>query len=95
MFFFFPIPAGVYLYLVVSNIIQTFQTWLIARMPEPEFGSQEEAEIVVANDSPKSGGNGSAIIKPNKGAKASNGRRNGTASGAGTNQAKKKNKKKK
>ncbi len=46
MFFFFPIPAGVYLYLVVSNIVQTLQTWLISRMPEAEFSDIVEAEPV-------------------------------------------------
>jgi YidC/Oxa1 family membrane protein insertase len=29
MFFFFALPAGVFLYLVVSNVMQTLQTWLI------------------------------------------------------------------
>jgi YidC/Oxa1 family membrane protein insertase len=37
MFFFFPLPAGVFLYLVVSNVVQTFQTWLIYRTPAPAF----------------------------------------------------------
>lgn len=35
MFFFFALPAGVFLYLVVSNVVQTLQTWLIYRMPAP------------------------------------------------------------
>ncbi|MBI4533491.1 MAG: membrane protein insertase YidC [Candidatus Melainabacteria bacterium] len=35
MFFFIPLPAGVYLYMVVSNIIQSLQTWLIMRKPAP------------------------------------------------------------
>ena len=33
MFFFFALPAGVYLYLVVSNVLQTLQTWLIYKSP--------------------------------------------------------------
>jgi YidC/Oxa1 family membrane protein insertase len=52
MFLFVPLPTGVYLYLVLSNVIQTFQTWLLqanvdlvqsllsARLvknPEPDF----------------------------------------------------------
>lgn len=35
MFFFIPLPAGVYLYMVVSNLVQTLQTWLIMRSPVP------------------------------------------------------------
>jgi membrane protein insertase Oxa1/YidC/SpoIIIJ len=54
MFFFFPIPAGVYLYLVVSNIIQTFQTWLISRMPEAPFSDDGETAPFVSPGSPSS-----------------------------------------
>lgn len=35
MFFFIPLPAGVYLYMVVSNVIQSLQTWFIMRTPAP------------------------------------------------------------
>lgn len=35
MFFFIPLPAGVFLYMVVSNVIQSLQTWLIMRKPAP------------------------------------------------------------
>lgn len=35
MFFFIPLPAGVYLYMVVSNVIQSLQTWWIMRNPAP------------------------------------------------------------
>ncbi|MEZ4488438.1 MAG: membrane protein insertase YidC [Cyanobacteriota/Melainabacteria group bacterium] len=34
-FFFIPLPVGVLLYMVVSNIIQTFQTWILMRKPAP------------------------------------------------------------
>ena len=33
MFFFIPLPAGVFLYMVVSNVIQSLQTWFIMRTP--------------------------------------------------------------
>ena len=33
MFFFIPLPSGVFLYMVVSNVIQSLQTWLIMRKP--------------------------------------------------------------
>jgi YidC/Oxa1 family membrane protein insertase len=36
MFFFFPLPAGVLLYMLVANIIQTIQTFVISREPLPE-----------------------------------------------------------
>ncbi len=32
-FFFIPLPTGVYLYMVVSNLFQTAQTWLVMRTP--------------------------------------------------------------
>lgn len=37
MFFFIPLPAGVYLYMVFSNIVQTLQTWLLMKSPAAEF----------------------------------------------------------
>jgi membrane protein insertase Oxa1/YidC/SpoIIIJ len=37
MFMFIPLPAGVLLYLVISNIFQTLQTLLIMKMPTPAF----------------------------------------------------------
>jgi YidC/Oxa1 family membrane protein insertase len=36
MFLFFPLPAGVLLYMLVANIIQTAQTFIISREPLPE-----------------------------------------------------------
>lgn len=35
MFFFIPLPAGVYLYMVLSNVMQSLQTWLIMKNPAP------------------------------------------------------------
>ncbi len=37
MFFFIPLPSGVYVYMVVSNVIQTLQTWLVMKSPMPAF----------------------------------------------------------
>ena len=34
-FFFIPLPVGVLVYMVVSNIIQTLQTWILMRKPAP------------------------------------------------------------
>jgi YidC/Oxa1 family membrane protein insertase len=32
-----PLPAGVYLYMLVSSLVQTLQTWLIMRKPAPDL----------------------------------------------------------
>ena len=36
MFLFFPLPAGVLMYIVVANIFQTGQTWFLMQEPLPE-----------------------------------------------------------
>ena len=36
MFLFFPLPAGVLMYIVVANFFQTAQTWFLMREPLPE-----------------------------------------------------------
>lgn len=99
MFFFFPIPAGVYLYLVLSNIIQTFQTWLITRMPEPDFNDGETTITVVEKDKSENNGNGHSSTKPNKSATSSpraNAKQNGGKGSSTKNgQTKKKSKRKK
>lgn len=49
MFLFFPLPAGVLMYIVVANLFQMGQTWLLMREPLPEnlqkiVEEQEKAE---------------------------------------------------
>ena len=49
MFLFFPLPAGVLLYIVVANFFQTAQTWFLMREPLPDnlqkiLDEQEKAE---------------------------------------------------
>ncbi|MEA5581913.1 membrane protein insertase YidC [Nodularia harveyana UHCC-0300] len=44
MFFFFPLPAGVLMYMVIGNIFQTAQTYVLSREPLPE-GLQEIVAI--------------------------------------------------
>ncbi len=49
MFLFFPLPAGVLMYMVVANIFQTAQTFILMREPLPEnlqklVDEQEKAE---------------------------------------------------
>jgi len=36
MFFFFPLPAGVLMYMVLGNVFQTLQTYILSREPLPE-----------------------------------------------------------
>jgi YidC/Oxa1 family membrane protein insertase len=83
MFFFIPLPTGVYLYLVVSNVIQTLQTWLIMKMPEPAF-------VDVSDGDSQSTSNGQSSDKPN-GKKSGN--ENGTGNGGTSSSSKKKAKK--
>lgn len=54
MFFFMPLPAGVYLYMVFSNLVQTLQTWLLMRSPTPDIPDDDDdnpsTELVLPND---------------------------------------------
>jgi YidC/Oxa1 family membrane protein insertase len=36
MFFFFPLPAGVLMYMLIANLFQTLQTFILMREPLPE-----------------------------------------------------------
>jgi YidC/Oxa1 family membrane protein insertase len=36
MFLFFPLPAGVLMYMLIANIFQTFQTFILSKEPLPE-----------------------------------------------------------
>lgn len=44
MFIFIPLPSGVYVYMVVSNVVQTLQTWLVMKSPMPEFVDVTEGD---------------------------------------------------
>lgn len=49
MFLFFPLPAGVLMYMLIANIFQTLQTFILSREPLPEnlqkiVDAQEKAE---------------------------------------------------
>jgi YidC/Oxa1 family membrane protein insertase len=50
MFLFFPLPAGVLMYIVIANFFQMGQTWFLMREPLPEnlqkiLEEQEKAEV--------------------------------------------------
>ena len=54
MFLFFPLPAGVLLYMVVANIFQALQTYILIREPLPEnlqaiLDQQVSQQTVTAN----------------------------------------------
>lgn len=46
MFLFFPLPAGVLMYMVIGNVFQTLQTYILSREPLPE----EVQKIVEAQE---------------------------------------------
>lgn len=75
MFFFIPLPTGVYLYMVVSNVFQTLQTWIIMRTPVPDVIS------VVDTDEPPASGGGST--GGSKGKPGSGGSSGPSSSGSG------------
>ena len=55
MFLFFPLPAGVLMYIVVANFFQTAQTWFLMREPLPDnlqkiLDEQEKAEAAGNRD---------------------------------------------
>ena len=52
MFFFMPLPAGVYLYMVFSNIVQTLQTWLIMQSPVPDIPDVDDDDNSDGKKSP-------------------------------------------
>jgi len=52
MFCFIPLPAGVFLYFVVSNLFQVIQTWWLMKQPTPQI-------VAVGDDDGKGSGGGS------------------------------------
>lgn len=56
MFLFFPLPAGVLMYMLIANIFQTLQTFLLSREPLPEeIQKLVEAEAKSAASKDKDG----------------------------------------
>jgi YidC/Oxa1 family membrane protein insertase len=53
MFLFFPLPAGVLMYMVIANIFQTLQTFILSREPLPE-----NLQKIVDADNSKAGKGG-------------------------------------
>ena len=71
MFLFFPLPAGVLLYMVVANIFQAVQTWLLSRESLPDnlqaILDKQLAQQTVTASATASGGR--LPFEPNKGKK--------------------------
>jgi YidC/Oxa1 family membrane protein insertase len=75
MFMFIPLPAGFYIYMVFSNIVQTLQTWLIWRNPpkaaDSESGSDDGGKKKLAAEPSGNGSqSGGDSVKLNTGKKA-------------------------
>jgi YidC/Oxa1 family membrane protein insertase len=69
MFLFFPLPAGVLLYMVVANVFQAFQTFLLTREPLPDnlqeiLDRQLAQQTVTATASAGGGGGGRLPFEP-------------------------------
>jgi YidC/Oxa1 family membrane protein insertase len=60
MFLFFPLPAGVLMYMVIGNIFQTLQTYILSREPLPE----ELQKLVVLQDKEKEAATAEAKTLP-------------------------------
>lgn len=56
MFFFFPLPAGVLMYMVIANIFQTAQTFILSREPLPENLQK------IVDEEAKNGGGAAATL---------------------------------
>ena len=51
MFLFFPLPAGVLMYMLIANIFQTLQTYIVSREPLPENVQKiVDAQVKVAEE---------------------------------------------
>jgi len=81
MFCFIPLPAGVFLYFVVSNLFQVIQTWWLTKQPTP-------AIIALDSDEPgdSSGGSGGSGVKKSGGGpkEGPSGRSKGQSGGKST-----------
>ncbi len=58
MFLFFPLPAGVLMYMVIANIFQTLQTFILSREPLPE----DIQKLVEAEEKANAKGNAKDVL---------------------------------
>jgi len=59
MFLFFPLPAGVLMYMVIANIFQTLQTYILSKEPLPE-----NLQKIVAEEEKKEDGRAALPFEP-------------------------------
>jgi len=64
MFLFFPLPAGVLMYMLIANIFQTLQTYIVSREPLPE-NLQKIVEAAEAKE-PESKGREALPFEPGR-----------------------------
>jgi YidC/Oxa1 family membrane protein insertase len=88
MFIFIPLPTGVYLYLVLSNVVQTLQTWLLMRTSEQVF-------VDVGEGGGQNGKNGKHDAQADKNASVKSGNDTGDGGARMSGSGKKKQKRKK
>jgi YidC/Oxa1 family membrane protein insertase len=94
MFLFFPLPAGVLMYMVTANIFQTLQAFILSREPLPE-NIQKLADAQVVEVAAQTAGGAAALpFEPTKKAapkgeetpaKANNVPKNASPGAGGTN----------
>lgn len=75
-FFFIPLPVGVLIYIVLSNIVQSFQTWMLMKRPVPPLVSVLDDIPADFKDvtPPDGGGGGAKKSKGDKGGSSDNGK---------------------
>ena len=75
MFLFFPLPAGVLMYMVIANIFQTAQTFILSKEPLPDnlqkMVDEEERKAALA------GGQGSLPFEPGSRSKSEDSAKSG------------------
>ncbi len=100
MFIVIPLPVGVLIYIVISNLVQTLQSWLLSKRPAPvleglgdEVGEGIVAQYRDAGDSNNGSSDSSGTAK--KSSSTSSESEPGSANAAGASSFKRKTKKKK
>lgn len=78
-FFFIPLPVGVLIYIVLSNIVQSFQTWMLMKRPVPPLVSvlddiPADFKDVTPPDGTPTGGGGKKSKGDKGGSSDSNGK---------------------
>jgi len=73
MFLFFPLPAGVLMYMLIANIFQTLQTYIVSREPLPENLQKIVEEAAKESDKADSKGREALPFEPGRSKKKTSG----------------------